>query len=151
MHETQLFSSFYVQKVSEMLRNTPKHHFWANVVEWMLLNFGAPKKCIHGRNTSFASFYELKVSEMLRNTPKHLFGSNVVEWILLNFGAPKKCIQGRNTSLHLFMCRRLAKCSKHSQTSFWVECRRKDDSRLLPWNSAFRPKTRVLHLFMSEG
>jgi hypothetical protein len=68
----------------------------------MLLNFGAPKKCIQGRNTSFASFYVPKVSEMLRNTPKHLFGSNVVEWMLLNFGAPKKCIQVRNTSFASF-------------------------------------------------
>jgi hypothetical protein len=105
-------SSFYVPKVSEMLRNTPKHNFGSNVVEWVLLNFGAPKKCIQGRNTSFASSYVPKVSEMLRNTPKHLIGSNVVEWILLNFGAPKKCIQGRNTSLHLFMCQSLAKCSE---------------------------------------
>jgi hypothetical protein len=32
------FASFYVPKVSEMLRNTPKHHFESNVVEWMLHN-----------------------------------------------------------------------------------------------------------------
>jgi hypothetical protein len=95
-------SSFYVPMVSKMLRNTPKHHFGSNVVEWMLLNFGAPKKCIQGRNTSFASFYVPKVREMLWNTPKHLFGSNVVEWMLLNFGAPKKCIQARNTSFASF-------------------------------------------------
>jgi hypothetical protein len=34
------FSSFYVHKVSEMLRNTPMYHFGTNGVEWMLLNFG---------------------------------------------------------------------------------------------------------------
>jgi hypothetical protein len=37
------FSIFYVLKVSEMLCNTPKHHFGSNGVEWMLRNFGAPK------------------------------------------------------------------------------------------------------------
>jgi hypothetical protein len=34
---------FYVQKVSETLRNTPKHHFGSNGVEWMLHNFGTLK------------------------------------------------------------------------------------------------------------
>jgi hypothetical protein len=72
-----------------MLRNTPKHHFGSNVVEWMPLKFGAPKKCIEARNTRFASFYVSKVSEMLRNTPEHHFGSNVVEWMLRNFAALK--------------------------------------------------------------
>jgi hypothetical protein len=59
-------ASFYVPKVSEMLRNTPKHHFGSNAVEWMLLDFGAPKKCIQSRNTSFASFYVPKVSNALK-------------------------------------------------------------------------------------
>jgi hypothetical protein len=95
-----------------MLRNTLKHHFGSNEVEWMLLNFGTPKNCIQARNTSFASFYVPKVSEMLRKTPKHHFGSNVVERLPLKFGAPKKCIQARTQDLHLFMCRRLAKCSE---------------------------------------
>jgi hypothetical protein len=34
------FASFYLTKVSEMLRNTPKHHFGSNGVEWMFHNFG---------------------------------------------------------------------------------------------------------------
>jgi hypothetical protein len=72
-----------------MLRNTRKHHYGSNEVEWMLLNFGAPKKCIQARNTSFESFYVPKVSEMLRNTPKHHSGSNVVEWMLCNFATLK--------------------------------------------------------------
>jgi hypothetical protein len=33
-------ASVYMPKVSEMLRNTPKHHFGYNGVEWMLRNFG---------------------------------------------------------------------------------------------------------------
>jgi hypothetical protein len=89
MARNTTIASFYVPKVSEMLRNTPKHHFGSNVVEWMPLKFGAPKKCIQARNTRFASFYVPKVSEMLQNTPKHHFGSNVVEWMLRNFATLK--------------------------------------------------------------
>jgi hypothetical protein len=68
------FASFYLSKVGEMLRNTPKHHFGCNGVEWMLHNFRTPKQCIQARNTSFTYFYLSKVSEMLRNTPKHHYG-----------------------------------------------------------------------------
>jgi hypothetical protein len=88
---------FYLLKVREMLRNTPKHHFGSNGVEWMLHNFGIPKQFIQAWNTSFASFYLSKVSEMLRNTSKHHYGSNGVEQMLHNFGIPKQCIQSRNT------------------------------------------------------
>jgi hypothetical protein len=38
-----MVSSFYLHKVSEVLHNTPKHHFGSNGVEWMLLNFGTLK------------------------------------------------------------------------------------------------------------
>jgi hypothetical protein len=68
----------------------------------MLLNFGASKKCIQARNTSFASFYVPKVSEMLRNTTKHHFGSNVVEWMLRNFATLKYCIQAQ-TPVFIFL------------------------------------------------
>jgi hypothetical protein len=37
------FSIFYLSKVSEMLRNTPKHPFGSNGVEWTLRYFGTPK------------------------------------------------------------------------------------------------------------
>jgi hypothetical protein len=37
------FSTYYMAKVSEVLRNTPKHYFGSDGVEWMLQNFGAPK------------------------------------------------------------------------------------------------------------
>jgi hypothetical protein len=40
------FSSFYIPKDSEVLRNTPKHHFGSDGVEWMLRNFGASKLCV---------------------------------------------------------------------------------------------------------
>jgi hypothetical protein len=56
---------FYLLKVSKMLRNTPKHQFGSNEVDWKLHNFGTPKQCIQSQNTSFASFYLSKVSDML--------------------------------------------------------------------------------------
>jgi hypothetical protein len=37
------FSIFYVPKLSEMLCNTPKHHFGSNGVERMLRYFGTSK------------------------------------------------------------------------------------------------------------
>jgi hypothetical protein len=37
------FCIFNLPKISEMLCNTPKHHFGSNEVEWMIYNFGTPK------------------------------------------------------------------------------------------------------------
>jgi hypothetical protein len=42
-------------KFSEMLRNTPKHQFASNGVEWMLHNFG--REIVHsGRKHKFRIF-----------------------------------------------------------------------------------------------
>jgi hypothetical protein len=83
------FCTFYVPKVSEMLRNIRKHHFGSNGPEWMLHNFGIPKYCIRARNISFSSFYLPRVCEMLRDTSKHHSGSNGLELMLHNFGTTK--------------------------------------------------------------
>jgi hypothetical protein len=72
-----------------MLRNTPKHHFGSNGLEWMIHNFGTPEIVHSGPTHEFFIFDVLRVSEMLRNTPKHHFGSNGLEWMLHNFGTPK--------------------------------------------------------------
>jgi hypothetical protein len=64
------FASFYVLKVSEIIRNTRKHRFGSNGLEWMLHNFGTPKYCIRARNMSFSSFTSrgfVKCSETLPN------------------------------------------------------------------------------------
>jgi hypothetical protein len=83
------FCIFYVSNVSEMLWNTPKHHFVSNGPEWMLHNFSTPK-IVHSKpKDEFFIFYVPKVSEMLRNTPKHHFGTNGLEWMLHNFSTPK--------------------------------------------------------------
>jgi hypothetical protein len=86
LHE---FFIFDVPRVSEMLRNTPKHHFGSNGLEWMLHNFGTPELVHSGPTHEFFIFDVPSVSEMLRNTPKHHFGSNGLEWMLHNFGTPK--------------------------------------------------------------
>ena len=116
--------TFYVLKVCEMLRNTPKHHVESSGVEWMLSlrnycrKFGTPKSCLQARNTSFASFYVSKVCEMLQNTPKHRFGSSGVEWMLLlqnhlwNFSTRNIAFTPETQVSHRFTCRRFAKCSE---------------------------------------
>jgi hypothetical protein len=83
------FCNFHMLKVGNMNRNTPKHHFGSNRVEWMLHNFGFRKLCTEARNTSFASYSMRKVCEIHRNTPKHHFGFNGVEWMLHHFGTLK--------------------------------------------------------------
>ena len=113
-------------------------------------NFGTPEQCNEVRNTSFVSFHMPKVSEMLQNTPKHNFGFNGVEWMHLvrnhfhNFGTPKQCIQARTTVLHLFTCRMFPKCSKHSQTSFWVQWSRTDAFGAKPFSQLRYPE--IVHL-----
>jgi hypothetical protein len=103
------FASFYLSKVWEMLRNTPKHHFRSN---GDVSQLWYPEIVHSGSERKFWIFYLSKVSEMLWNTPKNQFGSNGVEWMLHNFSTPKQCIQARNTSFASFTCRRFAKCSE---------------------------------------
>jgi hypothetical protein len=121
------FASFYQSKVSEMLRNTPKHHFGSNWLELMLHNFGTPKYCIQCRNTSFASFYVSKVSEMLRNTPKHHFGSNGV---VSQLWYPEIVHSGSDASFASFTCWRLAKWSETLTNINCVQWSRIDASQL---------------------
>jgi hypothetical protein len=83
------FCIFHVPKVSEMLRNTRKHHFGSDGLEWMLHKFWYPEIVHLGQKYEFCIFYTPKVREMLRNTAKHHFGSNGLEWMLHSFGTPK--------------------------------------------------------------
>ena len=69
------FSSFCVHSGSEMLENTPKHHFGSNGGYWVCScenirrNFGTPKQCILYRNAPvshcFACIRVAKYSEAL--------------------------------------------------------------------------------------
>jgi hypothetical protein len=121
------FASYYLSKVSEMLWNTPKHHFGSNGVEWMLHNFGTPKHCIQSRNTTFASFHMSKVSEILQYTPKHHFGSNGV---VSQLRYPEIVHSGLVASFASFTCRRLAKWSETLTNINCVQWSRMDASQL---------------------
>jgi hypothetical protein len=68
------FFIFFVPRVSEMLRNTPKHHFGSNGLEWMLLNFGTPEIVHSGPTPEFFIFDVPRVSEMLRTLPNIVLG-----------------------------------------------------------------------------
>jgi hypothetical protein len=67
-------SSFYVPKVSEVLRNTPKHHFGSDGVEWMLRNFGASNLCVQTCNTSLASFTCRRLAKCSVTLPNIILG-----------------------------------------------------------------------------
>jgi glycopeptide antibiotics resistance protein len=82
------FCTFYVSKVSEMLRNTPKHHFRSNGLNGCFTTL-VPQNSPFRLEQKFCILFVPKVSEMFRNTPKHHFGSNGLEWILHNFGTSK--------------------------------------------------------------
>jgi hypothetical protein len=86
LHE---FFIFDVLRVSEMLGNTPKHHFGSNGLEWMLYNFGTLELVHSGPKHDFFIFDVPRDSEMLRNTPKHHFGTNGLELMLHNYGTLK--------------------------------------------------------------
>jgi hypothetical protein len=83
------FCVFYVSMVSEMLWNTPKHHFGSSGLEWTLHNFGTLEFVHLGPKHNFCKYLWAEVSEIIRNTRKHRFGSNGLEWMLHNFGTPK--------------------------------------------------------------
>jgi hypothetical protein len=106
------FFFFYMPRVCEMLRNTSKHHFGSNGLEWMLHNFGTLKYYIRARNTSFSPFTCRRLAKCSETLTKHHFGSNGLEWMLHNFGTPKYCFRARNTSFSFFICRGFAKCSE---------------------------------------
>jgi hypothetical protein len=101
-----------------MLRNTRKHYFGSNGLEWMLHNFGTPKYYLWARNTSFF----LLPAKGLRNAPKHFQTSFRVQCTRMDasqlwypeilysdpkheyfiFYLPRVCEMLRNTSIHHF-------------------------------------------------
>ena len=100
---------------AEGQRNALKHSQTSFWFQWSRMDASQlwyPEIVHSGSNTSFASFYVTKVSEMLRNSPMHQFGSNGLEWMLRNFGTRNSAFRPETPVFHLFMCRRLAKCSE---------------------------------------
>jgi hypothetical protein len=62
------FCILYVPKVSEMLRNTPKHHFW---VQWTRMD---ASQILVPRNTSFASFTRRRIEKCFETLPNIILG-----------------------------------------------------------------------------
>jgi hypothetical protein len=126
------YASFYVPKDSEMLWNTPKHHFGSNGAEQAILlrnnfrNFGTLKWCTQDRNTSFASFYVSKDCEMLRNTPNIILGltsktGDFTSKQFLQLQYTKMVHSGRKHEFCILLrAQGLRNAPIHSQTSFWV-------------------------------
>jgi hypothetical protein len=59
------FFIFDVPRVSEMLRNTSKHHFGSNGLEWALHNFWYPEIVHWGPKHEFWKFLLPKASEII--------------------------------------------------------------------------------------
>jgi hypothetical protein len=127
-------------KYSETLQTS----IWVQWSDWMLHNFGTPKRCIQARNTSFTSFFQSKVSEMLQNTPKHHFGSNGVEWMLHNFGTPKQSIQSRNASFASFYLSKVSEILRNTTKHHFGS--NGDVSRVSYPEIVHWARTQVLHL-----
>jgi hypothetical protein len=103
---------FYLPRVCEMLRNTSKHHFGSNGLEWMLYNFGTPKYCIRAQNTSFSSFTCRGFAKYSETLPYIILGPMDLNGCFTTL-VPRNCAFRTKTQvLHLFTCRRLAKCSE---------------------------------------
>jgi hypothetical protein len=106
-------TSFVMLKVSEMIRNTLKHYFGSNGVEWMLRKFRAPNKCIQARNTSFSSFHVRRLAKWSKTQPNIFLG--LIEYIeCIATSIPRNSAFRPETKIsHLFTLRRFAKCSKN--------------------------------------
>jgi hypothetical protein len=109
-------------KVSEMLWNTPKHHFGSNGVEWMPRKFRTPNKCIQAGNTSFSSFYVRRLAKWSKTQPNMFLG--LIEYNeCIATSIPRNSAFRPETQIsHLFTLRRFAKCSKNVPIIIWVLC-----------------------------
>jgi hypothetical protein len=141
------FFFFYMPRVCEMLRNTSKHHFGSNGLEWMLHNFGSPKYCIRARNTSFSCFTCQGFAKCSETLPYTILGPMDLNGCITTL-YPEIVRSGSNTSFASFTCPRLAKCHETLQNIILGPMDLNGCfTTLVPRNSAFRPKTQVLHLF----
>jgi hypothetical protein len=100
-------------KVSEMIRNTLKHYFGSNGVEWMLRKFRTPNKCIQARNTSFSSFYVRRLAKWSKTQPNIILGLIEYNECIATSIPRNSAFRPETQVSHLFTFRRFAKCSKN--------------------------------------
>jgi hypothetical protein len=120
------FASFYMSKVSEMLRNTPKHHFGSNGV---VSQIWYPEIVHSGSDASFASFtcWRLaKWSETLTNI-------NCVQWSRIDASQlqyPETVHSFPKHKFSSFTCWRLEKWSETLTNINCIQWSRRDASQL---------------------
>jgi hypothetical protein len=68
------FASFYMSKVSEMLWNTPKHHFGSNGVVWFLRKFGTPNSAFRHKTQVFHLLTCRKLAKCSETLPNIMLG-----------------------------------------------------------------------------
>jgi hypothetical protein len=108
-----------VLKVSEINRNTRKHHFGSNGLDYMLHNCGTPRYCIRVRNTSFL----LLPAEGLRNAPKHFQTSFWVQWTRMDASQvwyPEIVHSGKNTSFASFYVLKVSEIIRNTPKHHFV-------------------------------
>jgi hypothetical protein len=100
-------ASFYPSKVSEIRWNTPKHHFGSN---GDVSQLWYPETVYSDPKHKFCICIPV---EGLRNAPKHSQTSFSIQWRCFTTLVPRNSAFRLGTQvLHLFTCRRLAKCSQ---------------------------------------
>jgi hypothetical protein len=124
------FSSFYMRKVSKVLRNTPKHHFGSDGVEWMLHNFGASKLCIQTWNTSLASFTCRRLAKCSVTLPNIILGPMEYNGCFATLVPRKSAFRPETQVSNLLDGEGWRSAPKHSRTLFWVWWSRTDASQL---------------------
>ena len=124
------FCIFYVPKVSEMLWNTPKHHFGSNGVDWMLHNFCTPKLYVQARNTSVASFTCRRLANCSETLSNIILGPMEYNGCFTTSVPRNSAFMPQTQVLHLLRAEGWRNALKHNQTSFWVQWSRLDASQL---------------------
>jgi hypothetical protein len=113
-----------------MLRNSSKHHFGYNGLEWMLHNFGTPKYCFWARNTSFSSFTYRGFAKCSETLPNIILGPMDSNGCFITLVRRNIAFGPETRVFHLLPAEGLRNAPKHFLTSFWVQWTRMDASQL---------------------
>jgi hypothetical protein len=142
------FSSFYVQKVSEMLWNTPKHLL-------VPMEYNSCFATLVPQNSAFRPETQLFLLFMCRRLAKCSETlSNIFrfQWSIMDASQswyPEIVHSGpKHKFFLLFTCWSLEKCSETLPNIILVPMELNGCfTTWVPWNSPFSPETRVFHLF----
>ncbi len=122
--ETRVLQLFRAE-LTEMLQNTPKHHFGSNGSYWVRSGEKARRRFRTPKH-EFCHFFGPNVPKTSKTLPNIVLGLTEVigcvraKKLVGGSGPPNQCIRPPNTSFATFSCRTYRNTPKHSQTSFWV-------------------------------